>query len=99
MRTRADYDRAFAAVREVIHRWDPYGLIKSGAPDDEWNSEIASVVAQIPHIKSENDAAQAISRVFSQAFQPEGFALPDCSDVGRQLLSAIQNLDRPEVGS
>src|SRR5271154_3306458 len=95
MRTGADYDRAFVAVREVIHRWDPYGLVSSGAPADEWDSEIASVVAQIPHIKSDSDAAQTISKVFSRAFQPQGFAPSDCSDVGRQLFAAIKDLEFP----
>lgn len=79
MRTRADYGRAFAAVRQVIHRWDPYGLISGGAPADEWDSEIASVVSQIPHIKSESDATRVISEVFSRAFQPVEFAF-NCID-------------------
>ena len=89
MRTRADYDRAFAVVREVIHAWDPYALIRGGAPHDEWDSEIASVVAQVPRIKSENDAAHAVSCVFSSAFQPESFSPTDCAEVGKQLYLAL----------
>jgi hypothetical protein len=89
MRTRADYDRAFAVVRGVIHEWDPYTLIGDGAPIDEWDSEIASLVAQIRRIKSENDAAHAVSRVFSSAFQPEGFSPGDCAEVGKRLYSSL----------
>jgi hypothetical protein len=89
MRTRADYDRAFAVVREVIHEWDPYALIGGGAPRDEWDSEIASLVAQVPRIKSENDAAHAVSRVFSSAFQPDGFSPADCAEVGKRLYSSL----------
>jgi hypothetical protein len=62
-----------------------------GAPADEWDSEIASVVTQIPRIKSENDAADAVSRVFSSAFQPDGFSPSDCAEVGRQLYLALHN--------
>jgi hypothetical protein len=98
MRTRADYDRAFAAVRDVIHRWDPYGLL-GHAPADEWDNEIASIVAHIPHIKSEGDATQVISEVFSRAFQPDGFMPSDCSDVGRQLFSAVKDLGFPAENS
>lgn len=89
MCTRADYARAFAVVRDVIHGWDPYGLISCGAPIDEWDSEIASLVAQIPRIKSEDDATHALSRVFSSAFQQEGFSAADCSEVGRHLYSSL----------
>ena len=89
MRTRAGYDRAFAVVRDVIHEWDPYALIGAGAPGDEWDSEIASLVAQIPRITSENAAAHALSRVFSSAFQPEGFSPADCAEVGKRLYSSL----------
>jgi hypothetical protein len=89
MRTRSDYDRAFTVVRDVIHEWDPYALVGGGAPGDEWDSEIASLVAQIPRIKSENDAAHAVSHVFSSAFQPEGFSPADCAEVGKRLYSSL----------
>jgi hypothetical protein len=89
MRTRADYDRAFAVVREVIHEWDPHALIRGGAPADEWDGEIASLVAQIPRIRSQDDAAHAVSRVFSSTFQPEGFSSTDCAEVGRRLYSSL----------
>jgi hypothetical protein len=89
MRTRAEYDRAFAVVREVVHEWDPYALIGGGAPRDEWDSEIASLVAQLPRIKSQNDAAHAVSRVFSSAFQPDGFSPADCAEVRRRLYSSL----------
>ena len=89
MRTRADYDRALAVVRDVIHEWDPYALIAGGAPADEWDGEIASVVAQIPRIKSQDDAAHAVSRVFASALEPEGFSPADCAEVGRRLYLAL----------
>lgn len=86
---RAEYERAIAVVRVVIHEYDPYSLIKGGAPDDEWDSEIASVVRQIPRIKSANDASHAVSRIFSSAFQSEGFSPVDCAEVGKQLYTAL----------
>jgi hypothetical protein len=38
------YDDAFAAVREVINRHDPEGLIEIGAPADEYDPEVADLV-------------------------------------------------------
>ena len=59
MLTKGDYKKACDIVRAVIHAWDPYSLLASGCPADEFESEIASVVAQIPRINSETDAASA----------------------------------------
>jgi hypothetical protein len=89
MRTRSDYDRAFAVVRDVIHDWDPYGLVGGGARADEWDSEVASLVTEIPRMNSQNDAAHAVSRVVSSAFQSEGFSPADCAQVGKRLYSSL----------
>lgn len=38
------YREALAAVREVINRIDPIGLIEMGAPEDEYDPEAADLV-------------------------------------------------------
>lgn len=38
------YAEAVAAVREVINRLDPIGLIAIGAPEDEYDSEVTDLV-------------------------------------------------------
>jgi hypothetical protein len=60
-----DYQQAFARMKAVIHRWDPYGLLGMGAPEDEFDSEIITLVRQLDRIQSASDAAEAISRVFT----------------------------------
>ena len=89
MKTRDDHDNATSVVGAVIRGWDPYSLLANGAPDDEFDSEIASVAAQIPRIASRNYAMHAVSRVFSSAFNPDTFAPEHCSDVGHQLYAAL----------
>jgi hypothetical protein len=89
MKTRADYDRAISAVRDLISRWDPYSLLACGAPADEFDSEVQSVVAQISRIRSANDAAHVISRVFSSAFEPSLFKPEDCTEIGRELFRTL----------
>lgn len=94
-----DWDRsASAVVRDIIHGWDPYGLLDLGAPDDEFDSEIAAVVAQIPSIRSENDAVDAVSEVFSSAFDPELFGKENCRSVGSELYRTLadKNLLDPQ---
>ena len=91
MQSRAEYDRTITLVRNVVYEWDPYMLIDTGAPSDEWDREIAFIVAEVPRIKSPEDATDTVSRVFSVAFQPEGFGLADCEDVGRRLFNALHD--------
>jgi hypothetical protein len=87
---KGEHRRAFAAVEAVIREWDPYELPSSGCPEGELDREIASVVAQIPRIRSERDARDAISRVFSSAFGDRvRFGPERCSEVGTRLFRAL----------
>ncbi len=86
---RKEYDRALNVVADVINSWDPYDLISGGAPCDEFDSEIRSVVSQIPRIANSNDAVHAVSRVFSSAFDHEHFGVDGCREVGEELYRAL----------
>ena len=78
-------------VRRVVREWDPLGLLAGGAPEDEWDGEVKALVKQVPRIRSEKDAAHAVSRVFSSLdrdrFTPDG-----CSEVGRVLYLALREV-------
>ena len=93
MKTRRDYDQAVGVVREVIHRWDPYSLLAGGCPQDEFDSEIESIVALIPCMRSQSDAIHSLSRVFSTAFEPEQFRPEDCTEAGAELYAALRAVD------
>ena len=84
-----EYEKAFDAVRGVIHEWDPYSLLAGGAPDDEFDSEIKAVVRQLHRIRSANDASHVISRVFSSSFEPEVFQFEHCQSVGERLYEVL----------
>ena len=75
----------------MIDGWDPYRLLKGGAPDDEFQSEILTLVGRVPDIRSPSDAAREISSVFSRAFEPQYFTPEACSDVGALLYSRLQD--------
>jgi hypothetical protein len=91
LRNRIDYDRAVAVVRSVINTWDPYRVVSSGGPLDEWESEVASLVTEIPRISSAQDAAQAVARTFSRALGANGFSAQDCEAVGTKLFEELVN--------
>src|SRR5437762_245604 len=91
MKDKAQYKLALQTVGTVVRAWDPYALLAGGAPTDEFDAEIASVVTQISRIKSSQDAAFAISRVFSSSFERAGFTPEACMDVGEQLFKALSD--------
>jgi hypothetical protein len=82
---RREREKIFDAVRSVINEWDPYDLLASGAPDDEFGMEISAVILQLERIRSPLDASYAISRVFSSSFEPELFQVEHCQSVGKRL--------------
>ncbi len=89
MEPHSDHERATNAVPGVIHRWDPYGLLAGGSPADEFDREIAAVVAQIPRIRSRADAVHALLRVFSSAFEKKRFRPADCEKAGAELYELL----------
>ncbi len=93
MKTTAEYKLALQVVGTVIREWDPYSLLKAGCPNGEFDAEIASVASQIPRIKSVQDAAHALSRVFSSAFGPAKFEPEDCREAGTKLFEALAKHD------
>lgn len=86
---RAKYQRMWDVTAGIIKSWDPYGLVAGGAPGDELDQEIASLVTQIPRIHSAVDAAHTISRIFGASFEPRSFTEVTCSEVGKKLYAAL----------
>jgi len=89
MRNRNDYEKAIEVTRTVMRGWDPYCLIEEGAPGDEFDAEIEKLVTYIPRIQCATDAAQAISEVFSAAFETDGFSAAQCAEPGDKLLLVL----------
>jgi len=89
MRTRSEYDRAFQIVRDVIARWDPYGLIGGGAPADEFDHEIAQLLPHLQRAKSSSEVGKAVLRVFAQTFGEAGFDVGSCGKVGEELYTDL----------
>jgi len=91
VKTRSYYDAAIEPIGSVINAWDPYSLHTGGAPRDEFEPEIARLVARIPRIHSLGDAAREISVVSSATFKQQRFTVGVCADVGAKLYERPQN--------
>jgi hypothetical protein len=91
LKTKADYVRACRVVKRVIDEWDPYSLLAQGAPRDEFEAEVAAIARLIPTMHSRDAAAQAVSGVFSAAFEAKYFGLEACRRVGARLFDALRS--------
>jgi hypothetical protein len=80
VKTREDYDRAIVLTRELMHAWDPGKLLAGGAPRDEFDDEVARLVARIPRIADAEDAGRHVGEVFSAQF---GLGVVDAAESAR----------------
>ena len=83
-------ERLTEAVRDVIHEWDPYGLLRAGAPPDEFDRETASVASQLRRVQSPADAVEVLSRVFSSSFEQASFGIDQCREAGERLFAVLK---------
>ena len=63
-----NYAELLSSVKKILDDFDPLGLLKQGAPQNEYDEEIEKIVAGLPKCKSARDAEKLIHRVFTEAF-------------------------------
>lgn len=66
-RTRVSTD-LMNRIAPIINGWDPEGLIRMGAPEDEYVHEIEQIVGSRYRIHSINDGITVVCEVFNNAF-------------------------------
>ena len=89
LKSRDDYDRAIAVTREVVHAWDPYDLISGGAPADEFDDEIARLVARLPRITEAKDAGQHVEEIFTAQFGRGVIDRAEADAIGERWFAAL----------
>jgi hypothetical protein len=93
MNVRANYKLILGIVTEVINEWDPCSLLESGAPPNEYETEIMQVVSRLQSGRSAADIATAIYQVFSSAFSRDDIAASSCDFAAKRLLEALSAAD------
>jgi len=92
MRTKQEFGIAQEVVRKSIHKIDPFALLAGGSPKDEFDSEIISIVRQLPRCRSGKDVAHTIAQVlstsFGEKFEPEEF-----EEEGLNIYTSLENND------
>ena len=91
MEDKAELGRFESVVRSLVHRWDPYNLLKGGAPKDEWDDAIRMIVARVHTVREPSDATRVVSRVFSCLLGPAEFTLEMCESCGQELFQGLKS--------
>jgi hypothetical protein len=55
-------------VEKILNKYDPIGLIKLGAPEDEYSSEAKEIIHQLDVVKNINELSQTIWAIFVCSF-------------------------------
>lgn len=66
-----DKSTKYDIVKKAIDCADPYGLLKIGAPDDEYEVEAADIAEAISSGDSEEKIAGIIANIFAKEFNWE----------------------------
>jgi hypothetical protein len=92
MKNTDEYKKTFSIIKKEINKWDPYELINCGAPDNEFDDEIAKIVVNLKNISSENSLKAIISNIFAENFEADCFTPEECEEVAKRIKeSLIQN--------
>ena len=67
-----EYRVIFDKVKSVVNRYDPYGLLADGVPEDEYESIIIGIVSSLQSNPDPNDLATTIDRLFSEYIGVKG---------------------------
>ena len=62
------YKNLFNNIKSIVNDHDPLHLLGSGAPDDEYEQEVASIVANLKNVSTKKDLDNLIIRVFKDSF-------------------------------
>jgi hypothetical protein len=89
MKTREDYDRAVALTRHLVREWDPHALLAGGAPTDEFDDEVARMMARIPRLTSPEDAGRHVADVFTAQFGPGVLDAKESARIGARWFAAL----------
>jgi hypothetical protein len=68
--------RLYARVKRAVNTTDPMGLLRAGAPDDEYHAEIDEITHRLADCRTHAQTLTTVHRVFAKWFGGEGCAGP-----------------------
>ena len=65
------YKKLYEEVRIISNTYDLMGLIKSGAPEDEYDPETSEILPLIDKVKNPDELAAKISDIYNKMFDTD----------------------------
>jgi hypothetical protein len=73
---KSKHESKFMELRTIINRHDPIGLLDIGAPDDEYESEVKTIIVQLDSDLTEQQVHDLVYQEFLRWFDDESTAGP-----------------------
>jgi hypothetical protein len=80
------YKELFYKAKEIVNKADPLGLISGGAPDDQFDDEIAKILIVLKNVKDSQELESEIAKIFQSSFK-ETFEPSEFKEVSLQIFS------------
>ena len=85
-----DYEEILHTVEQALNEWDPYDLMKGGAPENEFSEEATRIAARIMETDSPAELAHVISEIFSRSFENNVFSVEECLSVASRIFGTLE---------
>ena len=63
-----DYKKLFKQVKQLVGKADPLGLLQHGAPSDEYDQEIAKILAHLHTCETVDQLRKSVFAIFLKSF-------------------------------
>jgi hypothetical protein len=75
--SRVQYLNLHRGLTELLYRHDPVGLATAGAPSDEYEPEVGTIIPRLRDAKSPDDVRRIVHQEFLRWFEAEETAGPE----------------------
>lgn len=83
---KARYRELWGIVDRAIRKEDPIGLLKMGAPTDEYDPEVGTILPRLKNASSESELCYIIHQEFSHWFgQPTAGPISAYTNIAREI--------------
>ena len=63
-----DYKKLFEQVKHLVNKADPLRLLQQGAPSDEYDQEIAKILAHLHKCETVDELRKSVFAIFLESF-------------------------------
>ena len=80
-------------IKEEIDKWDPIGLLKMGAPENEYSLEITKISSKIDKFNTYQDLGQHIYNILITCFGKYTLIpkIDECIKIAQNIIDRINN--------